>query len=88
MLQQPALADTQIINAENTVTAITQKLNLFAFDLFIIVRKICTDKQKEKFDKIIGQVAHIILNAGNHPPPGDKPLPPNELDENQAQSNR
>ena len=87
LLEQPALADTQIINAENAVTAITQKLDLLAFDHFKKVRKICTEIQKEKFDKIIGQVAHIIGNPRNPPPPGDNRPPPNEGDENKPPNN-
>ena len=87
LLQQPALADTQIINAENAVTAIIQKLDLLAFDHFKKVRKICTDKQKEKFDKIIGQVAHIIGNPGNPPPPGDNQPGANNADNNKPPNN-
>ena len=87
LLQQPALADTQIINAENAVTATTQKLDLLTFDHFKKVRNICTEIQKEKFDKIIGQVAHIIGNPGNPPPPGEKRLPPNNADDNKPPNN-
>ena len=81
LLQQPESVDTRKINAEKAVLSITQKLDLLAFDHFKKVRNICNEIQKEKFDKIILQVAQILGNPGDPHPPGDKP-PPNDEDGN------
>ncbi len=82
LLQQQNVNDSQKINAEKKVTAVTEKLDLLAFDHFYKVRNICTEKQKEKFDKIIMNVAQILGNPGGPHPPGDKPPPPNDGDRN------
>jgi periplasmic protein CpxP/Spy len=82
LLQQQNVTDSQKINAEMKVTAVTEKLDLLAFDHFYKVRNICTEKQKEKFDKIIMNVAQILGNPGGQHPPGDKPPPTNDGDRN------
>lgn len=46
---------------------INGQLELATFQHFQKVRELCTDIQKEKFDKIIDQV----LRRGEGPPPGD-----------------
>ncbi len=82
LLQQTNITDSQKINAEKKVTAVTEKLDLLAFNHFYKVRNICSEKQKEKFDKIIMNVAQILGNPGGPNPPGDKPPPPNDGDRN------
>lgn len=86
LLQQPESVDTQKINVEEAVLSITQKLDLLAFDHFRKVRNICTETQKEKFDKIILQVAQILGNPGDPHPPGDRP-PLNDGDGNMPPRN-
>ena len=80
LLQQNNVVDSQIINAEKAVTTVIGKLDLLAYDHFKKVRSICTETQKEKFDKIILKVAQILGNPGDPHPPGDKPPPPNDAE--------
>lgn len=78
LLQLQNVTDSQKINAEKKVIAVTEKLDLLAFDHFYKVRNICTEKQKEKFDKVIMNVAQILGNPGSPHPPNDRPPPPND----------
>ena len=51
-----------------------QQIEIVTYSHFAQVRAICTDEQKQVFDKIIGDVIKK-MNGGMHPP-GDRPGPP------------
>lgn len=46
------------------------------FEHFQKVRALCSDRQKEKFDKIIDRVIDMMSEGGPHPPPPPPPHPP------------
>lgn len=69
-----SFADEAInIDSLSTVIGTLQgKKEMEVFDFFKAVRKVCTSKQREKFDKIIKKA----LKEGNQGPPREGEMPP------------
>lgn len=75
LVKQPGVTDSMKLATAESVSRVTEKIDLLTLDHFIKVRTICTATQQIKFDKIIKEVTEMISKAGEAPL-GDERQPP------------
>jgi protein CpxP len=87
LLQNPKIDSATVKKAAKEIIAIKEKEELAVFYHFQKVRALCTDNQKQKFDKIIMEAARMMgpnQREGHGPPPRcerhDPPPPPSSMD--------
>jgi hypothetical protein len=67
------------LNADSIAMVIAgdqKQIELATYDHFVAVKAICNDKQKTKFDKIIGDVTKMMNGPHHGAPPRDGQGPP------------
>ena len=81
LLSQSNVTEKEKQSAAKTISASTEKLDLFTFKHFAKVRSICNITQQQKFDTIIKQVMQMMGEqhpngrGPQHGPPMDGPPP-------------
>lgn len=73
LLQQPALTAAEKKAAADSISRLTEQIDIITFDHFKKVRLLCNAEQQKKFDAVIRQVLQMI---GNPAPGVQRPARP------------
>ncbi len=73
LLKEPVVNDSSLERSAREAVFFDQQLDMITFRHFQQVRKLCNEKQKEKFDAIIQEALHMAAPPAGGPPPGPPP---------------